>query len=157
MYLALKYALFAAVATLANLASQDVSIRLYNGTLGLYVSIAVGTLVGLAVKYVLDKKYIFYHKAKNAVDDGRMFVLYTLMGVFTTLIFWASEIGFEFAFGTKTMRYIGATLGLLVGYITKYQLDKRFVFKKGAGDDCARSDTVDEKGGVMPGPGEARG
>jgi positive regulator of sigma E activity len=52
------------------------------------------------------------------------------MGVFTTLIFWLTEYAFHLVFLTDEMRYIGAILGLSVGYYVKYQLDKRFVFIK---------------------------
>ena len=38
----------------------------------------------------------------------------------------------EYAFAAMTpdgrYRFVGATLGLGIGYITKYQLDRRFVF-----------------------------
>ena len=61
--------------------------------------------------------------------DLRTFALYAGMGVFTTVIFWFFEIGFHIIFGTKEMRYAGAALGLTIGYIVKYQMDKRFVFK----------------------------
>jgi hypothetical protein len=27
------------------------------------------------------------------------------------------------------MKYVGAVLGLAIGYVTKYQLDRRFVFR----------------------------
>ena len=32
-------------------------------------------------------------------------------------------------FETKEMRYLGGILGLMIGYICKYYLDKRYVFK----------------------------
>ncbi|ETJ85051.1 hypothetical protein D028_1270 [Vibrio parahaemolyticus 50] len=54
--------------------------------------------------------------------------MYSAMGVITTLVFWASEWMFDCWFETKQMRYIGAILGLSIGYITKYYLDKKFVF-----------------------------
>ena len=128
MYLAIKYVIFAVVATGVNIACQDLTGRIYVGMFSIYLSMFVGTLAGLAVKYVLDKKYIFYHSSKNLADDGRMFFLYTFMGIFTTLLFWGSELGFQYVFHTKSMRYVGALLGLGVGYLVKYQLDKRFVF-----------------------------
>ncbi len=89
-----------------------------------------GTLAGLILKYILDKKYIFYHKPKNKKDDGKKFALYSLMGVFTTFIFWGFEIGFDFAFHSEIAKYIGAILGLSIGYVVKYFLDKKFVFKE---------------------------
>jgi len=128
MGLALKYVLFAAVATLVNIAAQDLAGRAARGPLELYVSMACGTLAGLATKYVLDKKYIFAFAARSLAEDGRKFVLYSFMGVFTTCIFWGTEMAFDLFFATKVMRYTGAVLGLAVGYWVKYRLDKRFVF-----------------------------
>ena len=48
----------------------------------------LGTLTGLIVKYILDKKYIFFFKVKSVSEDTGRFMLYSLMGVITTLIFW---------------------------------------------------------------------
>jgi putative flippase GtrA len=50
------------------------------------------------------------------------------MGLATTAIFWSVEFGFDRIFGTAHMRYVGAVIGLAIGYIVKYYLDKRFVF-----------------------------
>lgn len=130
MWLAFKYAVFAGIATLVNIFSQDLTIRLYTGPLAMYVSIAVGTLTGLVTKYILDKKYIFAFRASSLMDDGATFILYSVMGLATTLIFWGTELGFEFIFGTKWLRYLGALIGLTIGYVIKYRLDKRFVFIK---------------------------
>ncbi len=72
---------------------------------------------------------IFRFHARNATHDGQTFALYTLMGVATTLVFWAFEFGFDHLFETKGMRYLGGVLGLAIGYVTKYHLDKRYVFR----------------------------
>ncbi|EQL89589.1 gtrA-like family protein [Vibrio parahaemolyticus V-223/04] len=80
------------------------------------------------MKYVLDKRYIFNFEVKSHSQDFKTFVMYSAMGVITTLVFWASEWMFDYWFETKQMRYIGAILGLSIGYITKYYLDKKFVF-----------------------------
>ncbi|BBO81287.1 hypothetical protein DSCO28_18530 [Desulfosarcina ovata subsp. sediminis] len=129
MVLALKYAIFAVIATISNILSQWVVVLLYFGTFSVWVSMAVGTLVGLSIKYILDKKYIFYDVVGDLQAEGMKFILYTIMGVVTTLIFFAFEIGFDLAFQSYTMRYTGAFIGLSVGYYLKYQLDKKYVFK----------------------------
>ena len=85
--LALKYSLFAVLSTLVNLLFQYFSFTLYAGWGSLYVAMFVGTLAGLVAKYILDKKWIFYHTPKDKKDDARKFALYSLMGVFTTVIF----------------------------------------------------------------------
>ncbi len=89
-----------------------------------------GTICGLLIKYYLDKKYIFHYVTESQTQNTKTFILYSIMGLFTTLIFWFLEIGFDWIFQTKEMRYMGAILGLSIGYITKYQLDKHFVFTK---------------------------
>lgn len=131
MRLAFAYAIFALIATAVNIGAQDLVVRLYTGAFDILVSVAIGTGVGLMVKYVLDKRYIFRFRARNAVHDGQTFVLYTLMGLATTVIFWAFEFGFDRVFATKEMRYLGGVIGLAIGYVAKYQLDKRYVFRKG--------------------------
>lgn len=128
MKLAAVYALLAAVATVFNIGSQDIVVRLYHGSYAVTLSIFVGTGVGLVVKYVLDKQFIFRFKAQNAAHDAKTFALYTLMGIATTAIFWGFEYAFHAIFETKEMRYLGGVIGLAVGYWVKYRLDKRFVF-----------------------------
>ena len=127
--LAVIYAIFALIATAANIVSQDIVIRAYSGAFDILASIIVGTGVGLMVKYILDKRYIFRFRARSVSHDARTFALYTVMGLATTVIFWGFEFGFHHLFGTKDMRYLGGVIGLAIGYLTKYHLDKRFVFR----------------------------
>ena len=127
--LAVLYTAFAIVATFFNILAQDICSYIYSGPFYILVSIIIGTGVGLVIKYILDKKYIFKYKTQNAQHDGKVFMLYTLMGIFTTIIFWGFEFGFHAIFATKEMRYVGGVIGLMIGYICKYYLDKRFVFR----------------------------
>ena len=126
--LAIKYAIFALIATAANIGAQDLVIRTYSGTFDILASVVVGTGVGLVVKYILDKRYIFRFRARSA-HDTQTFALYTVMGLVTTVIFWGFEFGFHHIFETKEMRYLGGVIGLAIGYLTKYHLDKRYVFR----------------------------
>lgn len=128
MKITIKYAIFAAIATVVNIVSQDVSLRLYPGNYTILISVFVGTATGLVAKYYLDKRYIFNYEVKSAVHDGHTFILYSLMGVATTVIFWSFEFSFEYVFGTKEMRYLGGVIGLAIGYYVKYRLDKHYVF-----------------------------
>ena len=127
--LAMLYTAFAIVATLCNILAQYICNYLYSGDFSILISIIMGTGFGLVVKYILDKKYIFYYVVKDKKEDSQKFILYSIMGVFTTLIFWGFEIGFDYIFDSEIAKYIGAIIGLSVGYITKYFLDKKFVFK----------------------------
>lgn len=132
MNLTIKYVIFALIATAVNIGAQDIVIRNYIGASDILISVVVGTGVGLVVKYILDKRYIFRFRARDAAHDGKTFVLYTLMGLATTVIFWGFEFGFDHIFETKEMRYLGGIIGLAIGYLTKYHLDKRYVFRMGA-------------------------
>ena len=38
-------------------------------------------------------------------------------------------VGHHHIFETKEMRYLGGVIGLAIGYLTKYHLDKRYVFR----------------------------
>lgn len=129
--IAFRYVVFAIISTLVNLAFQYLSFAVYDGFLALYIAMFLGTLAGLVLKYILDKKYIFFHTPKSKKDDGKKFFLYSLMGVFTTFIFWGFEIAFDMIFAFENAKYLGAVIGLGIGYIVKYQLDKKFVFKDG--------------------------
>ena len=126
--LAINSAIFALIATAANIGAQDIAIRTYSGAFDILASVVVGTGAGLVVKYILDKRYIFRFRARSVAHDTQTFALYTVMGLVTTVIFWGFEFGFHHIFETKEMRYLGGVIGLAIGYLTKYHLDKRFVF-----------------------------
>jgi putative flippase GtrA len=129
--LIVRYAFFAVVATLANLAAQRIVLSI--GTSAFYFAAAVGagTMVGLIIKYLLDKRWIFYDQGAGLKDHSQKFSLYTAMGVITTAIFWGAETAFWLIWQTDLMRELGAVIGLTIGYVVKYNLDRRFVFTDG--------------------------
>lgn len=129
--IAVLYTLFAAFSTAINIGAQMLSIWLYTGLYAIELSILMGTAAGLPLRYLLEKRHIFAFESKGMAHDGRLFVLYSFMGVFTTAIFWGVEYAFQWIFGTDTMRYIGGVIGLAIGFYVKYQLDKKFVFVSG--------------------------
>ena len=53
------------------------------------------------------------------------------MGVVTTAIFWGMELTFNAIDSGNRSRFLGAVLGLAIGYFVKYHLDRRFVFEPG--------------------------
>jgi len=126
--IAVLYTLFAVVSTAINIGSQMVSIWVYEGPFSVEISILVGTAMGLPLRYLLEKRYIFNFTSKNLVHDGKLFVFYSEMGVITTLIFWGTEYAFHLIYDTDFMRYLGGVIGLSIGFYVKYQLDKKFVF-----------------------------
>lgn len=129
--LIVRYAAFAVLAVIANLAAQRLVLAGAETVDGLRfaAALAVGTLVGLVVKYLLDKRWIFFDTTRGARAQGRQFFLYSLMGVATTAIFWVTETVFWLLWQTDLARETGAVIGLTIGYGTKYALDSRFVFR----------------------------
>ena len=129
--IALRYIAFAIVSVIANLAIQRL---ILNYTpLGLLFALLGGTGVGLIVKYLLDRKWIFQSGPARLREHGRSFTLYSATGVLTTALFWSLETGAWFIWETETAREAGALLGLGLGYILKYQLDRKLVFQTSAG------------------------
>ncbi|UWQ21550.1 GtrA family protein [Jannaschia sp. W003] len=122
------YAAFAVAATAANLLAQRAVLMLGDGAGVFALAVFAGTGVGLVLKYALDKRWIFADRSTGVAAHGRRFGLYTAMGIVTTAIFWGTETAFWLIWGTDPMREVGAVLGLAVGYVVKYQLDRRFVF-----------------------------
>ena len=122
------YTLFAVLSTAINIGSQMLSIWIYKGPLSVEISILIGTVMGLPLRYFLEKRYIFNFTSKNLVHDGKLFVFYSAMGVITTLIFWSTEYTFHLIYDTDFMRYLGGVFGLSIGFYVKYQLDKNYVF-----------------------------
>lgn len=128
--LAVRYAAFAVVATVANLGAQRLVLAVspLDPALSFTAALLTGTGVGLVVKYVLDKRYIFYDGATGLAAHSRRFSLYTAMGIVTTLIFWGTETAFWLIWQTDLAREAGAVLGLAIGYSVKYWLDRAYVF-----------------------------
>ncbi|MDC0334582.1 GtrA family protein [Amylibacter sp.] len=126
--LVLRYALFAILATFANLATQRYVLWFDDSGTLFVLAVAAGTTVSLLLKYVLDKRWVFSDISVSVKSHSKRFSLYTLTGIVTTVIFWGIETLFWFIWETHSMRELGAVLGLSIGYIFKYKLDRRFVF-----------------------------
>lgn len=127
------YAAFGAIATAANLGAQGLAhqaLGLDQGGIGIgyWLALGFGTGVGLVVKYALDKRWIFDDRTTGAAAHGKRFALYTVMGVATTVIFWGMQTGFVLFWDHPWALYVGGALGLSIGYVVKYRLDKAYVF-----------------------------
>lgn len=127
--LILRYVGFAIAATAANLGTQHLSLLAYGGAHAINLSILVGTGVGFLLKYILDKRFIFFDATGTGRAEAWKALLYGVTGVATTLIFWGFELGAWNLFRTVPAKFMGAILGLAIGYVAKYQLDRRFVFQ----------------------------
>ena len=124
--IALRYVIFAVIATIANLGMQRAVLA---GGEHLFIwAVLAGTAVGLVVKYLLDKRWIFFDTSTGTAAHARKFTLYTVMGLVTTAIFWGMETAFWLTWRTDMMRELGAVIGLTIGYAVKYWLDRKYVF-----------------------------
>jgi putative flippase GtrA len=126
--LILRYAAFAVLATVANLATQRAVLQFGEASVHFAAAVGAGTIVGLIIKYILDKRWIFFDVETGVKNHSRKLSLYTAMGLVTTAIFWGTETVFWLTWQTDMMRELGAVLGLSIGYVVKYNLDRRFVF-----------------------------
>ncbi|MGI3899544.1 MAG: GtrA family protein [Janthinobacterium lividum] len=123
------YVFFALLSTGINLGTQQIAMMLFvqfAGTLPL--SLLAGTVAGFVAKYILDKNFIFFDHSVGRSEEVRKVALYGFFSVFTTVLFWAVEIGAFRLFGTVEAKYTGAVLGLGLGYALKFMLDRRFTF-----------------------------
>ncbi|WP_445504205.1 GtrA family protein [Microvirga sp. G4-2] len=125
----IRYVLFAILATLANLLTQEATMRLAP-VAPLTLSILVGTVAGFILKYLLDKKWVFDDGYDGHKQELQKITLYGAFSILTTLVFWGFEIAFWAVWQTDFAKYSGAVLGLAVGYAAKFMLDRSFVFKE---------------------------
>jgi putative flippase GtrA len=124
-----RYVLFAVVATLANLITQEAVIRVAP-VAPLALSILMGTAAGFILKYVLDKRWVFEDDYGGHRQELQKITLYGAFSVLTTLVFWGFEVAFWMIWQTDLAKYTGAVLGLAIGYAAKFFLDRTFVFKE---------------------------
>jgi putative flippase GtrA len=130
--MALRYVAFAIVATVTNIAVQEIAIHT-SPVSPLAVSILAGTIAGFAVKYVLDKLYVFADAYQDRASEARKVALYGAFSVLTTIIFWGCELAAWTLYETSLAKYTGAVIGLAIGYAAKFALDRKYVFVSGAG------------------------
>ena len=122
-----RYFLFCLLAIVANLGLQAIAHEILRTPD--WFSIGIGTAGGLILKYILDKKFIFFAEKTTAVRDFTRFIIYTLFGLLTTLLFWSVEWAFIKLWAHQSSRYWGGVIGLSLGYFIKYKLDRKWVFK----------------------------
>lgn len=124
-----RYVVFAIIAGLANLATQEAAVQALP-LAPIMASVLAGTAVGFVVKYLLDKYYVFLDGYDGHVAELRKVALYGAFSVATTLLFWGVELSFWYLWNTVEAKYIGAVLGLSVGNWLKYLLDRTWVFSR---------------------------
>ena len=124
-----RYVVFAIIATLVNLVTQEIVVRIAP-VAPLASSILMGTATGFILKYVLDKKWVFDDDYGGHRQEVQKITLYGAFSVLTTLVFWGFEVAFWMIWQTDLAKYTGAVLGLAIGYGAKFILDRTFVFKE---------------------------
>jgi putative flippase GtrA len=127
--LAARYLLFAIIAGAMNLGAQAM-VSAIAPVQPLALSILAGTGVGFTVKYLLDKRWIFFDGYNGAAKEAREIFLYGSFSVAMTFVFWGFEVGFLAIWGTNTAKYVGAVIGLAIGNFAKYLLDRTFTFSQ---------------------------
>jgi len=127
--IAIRYTAFAVMAIAANLGAQRIVLSLGDSTVIYIAAVCTGTAVGLVLKYLLDKKWIFFDHDAGLKNHSRKFIAYSATGVLTTCLFWASETLFWVIWQNDIMRETGALIGLSIGYWLKFRMDRQFVFK----------------------------
>jgi putative flippase GtrA len=130
--LAVRYALFASAASSVNLLTQFVVLSVMAGPDQLLIAMVLGTIAGIVPKYFLDKRWIFYDSSAGLSNHARKFTIYALLSVLTTLIFWVSETLFDWLGHGGPLHYVGAVIGLAIGYWIKYRLDLSITFGRPA-------------------------
>lgn len=125
-----RYAIFVIAAIAINLLSQNAVLALLGRFwIGIYAAIIVGNASGLIFKFIADKYWVFEDGEATIVGNSRKFAIYAAFGVLTTAIFWSVELLFHYMFKTVLMTNVGAVLGLCIGYVIKYNLDKCVTFR----------------------------
>jgi positive regulator of sigma E activity len=119
----LKYFLFSFFSILINIVSQEITLYFYTN---IFISIINGTITGFIFKFYVDKKYIF--SGENTIFSMKELFLYASTAILTTIIFWSFELIFLYLFESKAFKIFGAVLGLSIGFLIKYQLDKKITF-----------------------------
>jgi putative flippase GtrA len=89
--------------------------------------VAVG--ITYVVKFVLDKFIVFQKKSTEIKQASKEFSLYFLFAIVTTI----ENIGIQFLLTNflGTPLVLSVIIALTIGYITKFILDKQFVFNSG--------------------------
>ena len=111
-----------------NIGAQIISTVFYDGPFFIELSILVGTAAGMPPRFILEKRYLFNSESLNHDDNRRLFFMYCGTAVLSTICFWSAEYAFHLIYENEEMRYVGAVIGLTVGFWLKYQLDKNYVF-----------------------------
>ncbi|MFX1238128.1 MAG: GtrA family protein, partial [Promethearchaeota archaeon] len=92
----------------------------------------IGSIVAVGITYLLkfplDKYVVFKKGGSNLKDSSQEFIKYMGLAILTTIL----NIGIQFIMTNlfRTPLEISFIVGLTIGYIAKFFLDKKYVFTK---------------------------
>ena len=92
----------------------------------------IGSIVAVGItyvtKFILDKFIVFEKGGSELKETSREFLKYFVFAILTTI----ENIGIQFLLTNylKTPLEISFIIALTIGYITKFVLDRKYVFKK---------------------------
>jgi putative flippase GtrA len=125
----IRYVIFASVAGLTNIGAQEIFVRAVP-LAPILASIVFGTVFAFFIKYLLEKRWVFFDEYVGHVAEARKIFLYGVLGAGTTALFWVIELGFWYSLQTAEAKYGGAAIGLTLANWIKYHLSKRYVFRR---------------------------
>jgi hypothetical protein len=121
------YVGFALLAVAGNLGAQWLVTRVLGPYSMFLIELVAGTGVGVVIKFLLDRAFIFDDSAKQR-PVAKQATLYLMTSVATTILFWGGEGLCVLLLGKTDARFAVGAFVLSVGYLLKYQLDKRITF-----------------------------
>ncbi len=139
----LKYIIFAFLAFLINTGvfhaadyllqgvvnSKNINILMLKGDdIRFWVAYGLGLFAGFVLKYLMDKKYVFSDITESKEKEMKKVLIYAMMSIFTTIILTLIVAGFKVWVSRERAKDVGLVIGLLIGYTTKFFLDRKYVF-----------------------------
>jgi len=121
-----RYFCVASSSIVLNILIQFLSVQIYRGIFFIELSIIIATLLTMPTRYFIEKNYVFYGLQKSS--DSLSFSMYTFSAIVSTIIFWSIEYSFHLIYYSDLLRYLGGILGLSIGFIIKFFIDKLYIF-----------------------------
>ncbi len=115
-----------------SLGSIDIIQLLYCSTNPFNMPELIGSILAVGITYIikffLDKYIVFKKKGSKLKETSREFLKYLIFAIFTTI----ENIGIQFIL-TNFLGFpleLSFVIALSIGYITKFFLDRKYVFNR---------------------------
>ena len=108
------------------------------------IVMVLATGLVLPLKYSIERRVIFEFQPASLLHDAKLFYLYTMVSVFTVLIFWYTEYASHLIFRAEAMRYVGGAVGLAISFYYEIPVGQAVRLRearpdRGLGIPCAQS------------------